>query len=97
MDLNALTIGFARRFATYKRAGLVLQDVERLAALIHSSDRPIQFIFAGKAHPEDHFGKELIQNIIRLTRRKTSRTASSSLRIMTSTSRASSSKGSTSG
>ena len=68
LDLNALTIGFARRFATYKRAGLVLQDVERLAKLIHSSERPIQFIFAGKAHPEDHFGKELIQNIARLTR-----------------------------
>lgn len=68
LDLNALTIGFARRFATYKRAGLVLQDVERLVGLINSSDRPIQFIFAGKAHPEDHFGKELIQNIVRLTR-----------------------------
>jgi starch phosphorylase len=68
LDLNALTIGFARRFATYKRAGLVLQDVERLIGLVNSSDRPIQFIFAGKAHPEDHFGKELIQNIVRLTR-----------------------------
>lgn len=70
LDLNALTIGFARRFATYKRAGLVLQDVERLIEMIHSSDRPIQFIFAGKAHPEDHFGKELIQNIVRLTRKE---------------------------
>jgi len=67
LDLNALTIGFARRFATYKRAGLVLQDIERIAALINASDRPIQFIFAGKAHPEDHLGKELIQNIVRLT------------------------------
>lgn len=55
LDLNALTIGFARRFATYKRAGLVLQDVERLIEMIHSSDRPIQFIFAGKAHPEGSF------------------------------------------
>lgn len=70
LDLKALTIGFARRFATYKRAGLVLQDVERLIALVNSSDWPIQFIFAGKAHPEDHFGKELIQNIVRLTRRE---------------------------
>ncbi|WP_074317522.1 alpha-glucan family phosphorylase [Singulisphaera sp. GP187] len=70
LDLNALTIGFARRFATYKRAGLVLQDVERLIEMVHSSDRPIQFIFAGKAHPEDHFGKELIQNIVRLTRKE---------------------------
>lgn len=68
LDLNALTIGFARRFATYKRAGLVLQDVERLAEMVQSSDRPIQFIFAGKAHPEDQLGKELIQNIVRLTR-----------------------------
>ncbi len=67
LDLGALTIGFARRFATYKRAGLVLQDVERIAAIINSSTQPIQFIFAGKAHPEDHFGKELIQNIVRLS------------------------------
>ena len=70
LDLNALTIGFARRFATYKRAGLVLQDVERLAEMVNAADRPIQFIFAGKAHPEDHFGKELIQNIVRLTRQE---------------------------
>jgi starch phosphorylase len=68
LDLNALTIGFARRFATYKRSGLVLRDVERLAELVAATDRPIQFIFAGKAHPEDHYGKELIQNIARLTR-----------------------------
>jgi starch phosphorylase len=66
LDLNALTIGFARRFATYKRAGLVLKDLELLTSLVHSADRPIQFIFAGKAHPEDHYGKELIQNIVRL-------------------------------
>jgi glycogen phosphorylase len=70
LDLGALTIGFARRFATYKRAGLVLQDVERLTELVHAADRPIQFIFAGKAHPEDHLGKELIQGIVRLTRRE---------------------------
>jgi starch phosphorylase len=70
LDLGALTIGFARRFATYKRAGLVLQDVERLTELVHAADRPIQFIFAGKAHPEDQLGKELIQGIIRLTRRE---------------------------
>ena len=50
---NALTIGFARRFATYKRAGLVLRDVERLAEIVDAADRPIQIIFAGKAHPED--------------------------------------------
>jgi starch phosphorylase len=70
LDLNALTIGFARRFATYKRAGLVLKDVERLAEMINSADRPIQFIFAGKAHPEDHYGKELIQGIVRLSRQE---------------------------
>ena len=68
LDLNALTIGFARRFATYKRAGLLLRDVERMAELLSSADRPIQIIFAGKAHPEDHLGKELIQNIARLTK-----------------------------
>jgi starch phosphorylase len=68
LDLNALTIGFARRFATYKRAGLILQDVERLVEMVSSVDRPIQIIFGGKAHPEDRMGKELIQNIVRLTR-----------------------------
>jgi starch phosphorylase len=68
LDLNALTIGFARRFATYKRSGLILQDVERLYALVSAADRPIQFIFGGKAHPEDRMGKELIQNIVRFTR-----------------------------
>lgn len=70
LDLNSLTIGFARRFATYKRAGLVFKDIERLAQLITAVDRPIQFIFAGKAHPEDHLGKELIQNIARLTKQE---------------------------
>jgi starch phosphorylase len=69
LDLNALTIGFARRFATYKRSGLILQDVERLMDLVSASDRPIQIIFGGKAHPEDRMGKELIQNIVRFTKR----------------------------
>ncbi len=68
LDLNVLTIGFARRFATYKRANLVMRDAERLAEMVNSSDHPIQFVFAGKAHPEDHFGKELIQNIIKMSR-----------------------------
>jgi starch phosphorylase len=68
LDLDSLTIGFARRFATYKRAGLVLKDIERIVALINAADRPVQFIYAGKAHPEDQFGKELIQGIARLTR-----------------------------
>ena len=68
LDLDSLTIGFARRFATYKRAGLVLRDVERIVSLINGADRPVQFIYAGKAHPEDQFGKELIQGIVKLTR-----------------------------
>ncbi len=70
LDLEVLTIGFARRFATYKRANLVIQDAERLAQLVGSTDRPIQLVFAGKAHPEDHFGKELIQNIVKLARQE---------------------------
>ena len=53
LDPNALTIGFARRFATYKRADLILRDLERLAEIVNATDRPIQIIFAGKAHPED--------------------------------------------
>ena len=70
LDLSALTIGFARRFATYKRSGLILQDVERLVELVSSIDRPIQIIFGGKAHPEDRMGKELIQNIVRFTKQE---------------------------
>jgi starch phosphorylase len=69
LDPGALTIGFARRFATYKRGTLPLQDVERLAAVLNSRDRPVQIIFAGKAHPEDDAGKELIREIVRLARR----------------------------
>ncbi len=60
---DALTIGFARRFATYKRATLLLGQPDRLRALLQSADRPIQFVFAGKAHPADQPGKELIQQI----------------------------------
>ncbi len=67
LDPNALTIGFARRFATYKRAGLILQDINRMVDIIRSSERPIQFVFAGKAHPEDRMGKELIQSIVKIT------------------------------
>ena len=52
-SLDALTIGFARRFATYKRADLVLRDLERIAALVNDPQRPVQFVFAGKAHPHD--------------------------------------------
>jgi glycogen phosphorylase len=61
---NALTIGFGRRFATYKRATLFLHKREELARLLQNSSRPLQFIFSGKAHPKDHEGKKLIQEII---------------------------------
>lgn len=70
LDPEALTIGFARRFATYKRANLLLQDKERLLRLITNKSRPIQFIFAGKAHPQDNEGKRLIQELIEFCRRE---------------------------
>ncbi len=60
----ALTIGFARRFATYKRAYLIFKDAERLLKILNDSERPVQLVFAGKAHPQDQAGKELIKNII---------------------------------
>ncbi|QDV34836.1 alpha-glucan family phosphorylase [Tautonia plasticadhaerens] len=66
-DLDTLTIGFARRFATYKRATLVMKDAEKLAALVNSSNRPVQLLFAGKAHPEDRYGKEFIKEIVRIS------------------------------
>jgi starch phosphorylase len=65
LNPDALTIGFARRFATYKRATLLFRDKERLSKLINASDRPVQFIFAGKAHPHDHPGKELIKEVVK--------------------------------
>jgi starch phosphorylase len=64
LDPEALTIGFGRRFATYKRANLILRDPERLRALLTSKDRPVQIVFAGKAHPNDRPGKELIREIV---------------------------------
>ncbi|HSQ35271.1 MAG TPA: alpha-glucan family phosphorylase, partial [Candidatus Binatia bacterium] len=60
----ALTIGFARRFATYKRAYLIFKDKERLLKILNDTERPVQLVFAGKAHPQDQAGKELIKNII---------------------------------
>ena len=65
-DPNALTIGFARRFATYKRAALLMRDPERLARILNNSRRPVQIVFAGKAHPRDDGGKALIQRIAQL-------------------------------
>ena len=65
---DALTIGFARRFATYKRANLILSDIEKLASIANDPKRPVQFIFAGKAHPRDDPGKRVLQEIAELTR-----------------------------
>lgn len=73
LDPEALTIGFARRFATYKRATLVLRDPERLERIVNDPDRPVQIIFAGKAHPKDNPGKALIQQIVGLGRQDTFR------------------------
>lgn len=64
LDPQALTIGFARRFATYKRANMLLMDRDRLKRIISNKERPVQFIFAGKAHPKDNEGKKLIQELI---------------------------------
>jgi starch phosphorylase len=66
LSLDALTIGFARRFATYKRANLLLQDMEAIATLVNNPQMPIQFVFAGKSHPLDRPGKEVLQQIARL-------------------------------
>jgi starch phosphorylase len=68
LSLDALTIGFARRFATYKRANLVVEDLEAVAALVNHPQRPVQFIFAGKSHPNDRPGKEILQQIALLAR-----------------------------
>jgi glycogen phosphorylase len=68
LDPEALTIGFARRFATYKRGALLLRDPDRLRRLLEETKRPIQFLFAGKAHPADHEGKELIKMIVNFAR-----------------------------
>lgn len=61
---DALTIGFARRFATYKRATLIFSDLDRLASILSDLDRPVQFVFAGKAHPNDDAGMELIKKVL---------------------------------
>ncbi len=67
LDEHALTLGFARRFATYKRATLIFRDLERLKAILNRHDRPVQIIFAGKAHPADNPGKHFIQDIYQLS------------------------------
>ena len=65
---DALTIGFARRFATYKRANLILTDIERLASMVNDPNRPVQFVFAGKAHPLDEPGKRVLQQVAEMMR-----------------------------
>ena len=68
LNPDALTIGFARRFATYKRAPLIFQQFENIVRLTRDTQRPVQFIFAGKAHPRDDDGKRFIQHIIHLSK-----------------------------
>jgi glucan phosphorylase len=68
LDPTALTIGFARRFATYKRANLIFRDLERLRRILVDPWRPVQIIFAGKAHPADDPGKEVLQSVYQFTR-----------------------------
>lgn len=66
-DTDALTIGFARRFATYKRANLLFTDLGRLSAIVNNPERPVRFIFAGKAHPNDAPGQDLIKRIVEVS------------------------------
>jgi len=73
LDHDVLTIGFARRFATYKRGALLLHDLERFESILNNEDRPIQFLFAGKAHPADVHGKELIQRLVHFSRKANNR------------------------
>jgi starch phosphorylase len=68
LDPDALVIGFARRFATYKRATLIFHDFERLKRLLHDRYRPVQFVFAGKAHPADEGGKHLMQHVYKVAK-----------------------------
>ena len=69
LDPDALTIGFARRFATYKRGDLIFRNEKRIAELVNQADRPVQFIFSGKAHPKDQGGKELIARVVQMSRK----------------------------
>jgi starch phosphorylase len=68
LDPNALTIGFGRRFASYKRANLILQDRERLTRLLRSAKQPVQILFAGKSHPADQPGKDIVASVVSLSR-----------------------------
>ncbi len=73
LDPDTLTIGFARRFATYKRADLLLRDADALAQLLADTDRPVQFVFAGKAHPADDPGKEILHRVAEFANSKDAR------------------------
>jgi starch phosphorylase len=68
LDIDAMTFGFARRFAPYKRANLLLQDRPRLVKLLHNPKRPVQFLFAGKSHPADQPGKDIVAGVVALAR-----------------------------
>lgn len=70
LDSTTLTIGFARRFATYKRATLLFRDIDRISDILLNNDQPVQIIIAGKAHPHDEEGKKFIQEIVKLTKEK---------------------------
>jgi starch phosphorylase len=70
LDPNALTIGFARRFASYKRADLIFSDIKRLEKLANDAKRPIQIIFAGKAHPHDRDGQAILRRVYQMTQRR---------------------------
>jgi len=69
LDPDALTVGFARRFATYKRAHLLFRNLERLSKIVNDPKRPVQFIFAGKAHPADKAGQDMIKHIVDISKR----------------------------
>jgi phosphorylase/glycogen(starch) synthase len=70
LNEKTLTIGFARRFATYKRAHLLFNDLEKLARIVNNPEMPVQFLYAGKAHPADKAGQELIKNIVEISKKK---------------------------
>lgn len=69
LNPHALTIGFARRFATYKRAHLLFKDLDRLSRIVNNQEHPVQFLFAGKAHPNDKAGQDLIKMIVQFSKR----------------------------
>ena len=68
LEPYSLTIGFARRFATYKRGNLIMRDVDRLLRIVNNPEMPVQIIFAGKAHPSDEPGKLVIQEVYRMVK-----------------------------